>query len=79
MDRLSLHGLDKELVRRISELARREHLSMNTAALLLMRRGANLLERSPESAAVGSALNRFIGRWSAADERHLLASIASCE
>ena len=40
MDQLSLRGFDKELARRIRELARREHVSLNKAALLLMRRGA---------------------------------------
>ena len=79
MDQLSLRGFDKELARRIRELARREHVSMNKAALLLMRRGAGLVEPGPESASVGDALDRFIGRWSAADERRLLASIAPCE
>jgi hypothetical protein len=79
MDQLSLRGFDKELARRIRELARREHVSMNKAALLLMRRGAGLLEPGRESASVGDALDRFIGRWSAADERRLLASIAPCE
>lgn len=80
MDQLSLRGFDKELARRIRELARREHISLNKAALLLMRRGAGLLEsESSSAAAVGDALDRFVGRWSAADEKHLLHSIAACE
>lgn len=80
MDQLSLRGFDKELARRIRELARREHVSMNKAALLLMRRGAGLVDESgPSSRAVGDALDRFIGSWSAADEKRLLASIAACE
>jgi hypothetical protein len=79
MNQLSLRGFDKDLARRIKELARREHVSLNKAALLLMRRGAGLLESSPSSAAVGDALDQFMGRWSAADERRLLESIAPCE
>lgn len=79
MDQLSLRGFDKELARRIRELARREHMSLNKAALELMRRGAGLVDSGPSAAAVGDALDRFIGRWSAADEKRLLASIASCE
>jgi hypothetical protein len=79
MDQLSLRGFDKELARRIRELARREGVSLNKAALLLMRRGAGLVESEPASAAVGDALDQFIGRWSAADERRLLESIAACE
>jgi hypothetical protein len=79
MDQLSLRGFDKELARRIKELARREHVSLNKAALLLMRRGAGLVESSPSSMIVGDALDRFIGRWSAADEKRLLRTITACE
>jgi hypothetical protein len=79
MDHLSLRGFDKELERRIRELARRERLSLNKAALLLLRRGAGLVESEQSSAAIGDALDQFIGRWSAAEERRLLQSIAACE
>lgn len=79
MDQLSLRGFDKDLARRIRELARREHLSLNKAALLLMRRGAGLVEPGSSPATVADALDRFIGRWSAADEKRLLKSIAPCE
>jgi len=79
MNQLTLRGIDKELARCISELARREHVSLNKAALLLMRRGAGLVESGTSSAAIGNALDRFIGRWSAANEKRLLEGIAACE
>jgi hypothetical protein len=79
MDHLSLRGFDKELERRIRELARRERVSLNKAALLLLRRGAGLVESEQSSSAIGDALDQFIGRWSAAEERRLLQSIAACE
>lgn len=79
MDHLSLRGIDKELARRIREFARGEHVSLNKAALLLMRRGAGLLGRQPSEVTVGDAWNRFIGRWSTADEKDLLESIAIFE
>jgi hypothetical protein len=79
MNQLLLSGFDRELARRIKEVARREHVSLNKAALLLMRRGAGLVESETSSSAVGDALDRFIGRWSAADEKRLLAGIAPCE
>lgn len=79
MQQLSLRGFDKELTRRLKEVARREGLSLNKAAILLMRRGAGLVQ-SPESAAtVGDALDGFIGRWSEEQERKLLQSIEVCE
>ena len=79
MDHLSVRGFDKELERRIRELARREGISLNKAALLLLRRGAGLVESEESSAAIGNALDPFIGRWSAAEERRILKSIAACE
>lgn len=73
---LSIRGFDKELVRRIRALARRDGISLNRAAILLMRRGAGLVEAPDAAATVGDALDGFIGRWSAAHERAVLDSIA---
>lgn len=79
MDQLSLRGFDKQLERKLRQLARREGVSFNKAALLLMRRGAGLLEAAGAHAVVGDALDEFVGSWSAADEKRLLESIAPCE
>ena len=79
MKQLSVRGFDKELARRLKEVARRKGLSLNRAALLLMRRGAGLLESPEASATVGSALDSFIGKWSPDEEQRLLDSIAVCE
>jgi hypothetical protein len=79
MQQLSLRGFDKALERRVREVARREHLSLNKAALLLMRRGAGLVEAPENAGTVGSTLDDFIGKWSAEQEQRLLDSIAACE
>src|SRR5260370_33292912 len=79
MSRISLSGFDKELERRIRELARKESVSLNEAALLLMRRGAGLSEYSQTKLPIADALDEFIGRWSPADERRLLQRIAPFE
>jgi hypothetical protein len=79
MDQLSLRGFDKELARRIKELARREHVSLNKAALLLMRRGAGLVDPKSPPTTVGDGLDQFIGRWSALDEKRFLDSVAPFE
>jgi len=76
---LSIRGFDKELERRIRQLARREKISLNKAALMLMRRGAGVVAAPDASPTVGDALDSFVGRWSARDERRLLDSIAACE
>jgi len=79
MRQLSLRGFDKELERRLKELARREGVSLNKAAQILLKRGAGLAGGNEPSTAVGDALDHFIGRWSEAEERRLLDSISSCE
>jgi hypothetical protein len=79
MQQLSLRGFDEELERQIRQLARKEKISLNKAALRLMRRGAGILESSDADATIGDSLDSFIGRWSARDERRLLDSIAACE
>jgi len=79
MNQLSLRGFDKELERKLKELARREGVSLNKAALMLLKKGAGLTEPAESGTAIGGALDRFIGRWSEADEKRLIESIASCE
>ena len=77
-DQLTLRGFDPRLRRAIEELARRERLSLNKAALRLMERGAGLDTR--ESAdRIGHSLDHFIGTWTEADADELLESIQSSE
>jgi hypothetical protein len=60
---LTLRGFDKALERRIKSLARMEGISLNKAALRLLRRGAGLdPEGKPD--VIGHSLDRFIGTWS---------------
>ncbi len=84
MKQLTLRGFDKELKVRLEGLARDRSISLNRAALLLMRRGAGLATLSDHSASVdrsvvaptiGSALDGFIGVWSEDEEREFLRSI----
>src|SRR5258705_13205547 len=76
MNQLSLRGFDKELARRIRELARREHVSLNKAALLLMRRGAGLVESETPSSAGGGALCRLVGGRAGAGGKSALAAVS---
>jgi hypothetical protein len=78
MDDLSLH-FDQELERRLTEIARREGVSLNEAALRLLRRGAGLIEGGAPGAVVGNALDGFVGRWSEAEETSVLTSIEAFE
>jgi hypothetical protein len=75
MEQLSMRGFDKELSKRLRAVAKERDLSLNRAALLLMRRGAGLSEDKASVTAVGGALDRFIGSWTEAEEKKFLKAI----
>jgi hypothetical protein len=75
MKQLTIRGFDPELERRLNRLARRHHLSLNKAVLLLLRRGAGLDEGEDRPPTVGSSLDHFIGSWSKGEERGFLAAL----
>lgn len=68
MSQLTIRGFDGELLRRLQSLADSEGLSLNQAALKLMRRGAGL-ERAQNSFEIGDAINRYAGIWSDEEAR----------
>ena len=79
MKQLTVRGFDRELERRIQALARHEGVSLNRAALLLLRRGAGLGEPKRVEQVVGSTLDHLIGTWSAEEESEFLESLRAFE
>ncbi len=75
MTQLTLRGFDKELERRLREEARREGISLNRAALRLLRRGAGLESPNAQSDVVGGALDDLAGAWSETDAREFQAAV----
>lgn len=71
MNQLTIRGFEKRLERKIRLLADQEGLSLNRAALRLMRRGAELDPHLAVRDTVGDTLDEFIGTWSEADEEEL--------
>lgn len=71
MTQLTLRGFDPELEKRLRELAARDQLSLNKAALKLMRRGAGLEAASPPNRQIGERLRHFSGRMSVSDAREI--------
>ena len=63
MNQLTIRGLDDDLSASVRRLAKREGISLNQAALRLLRKGAGLADRSRGSDLVGSSLDHLIGRW----------------
>ena len=79
MKQLTIRGFDKQLQRKIEELARSRSVSLNKAALELMRKGAGLLEGRARHDVVGDRLDDFIGSWSEPREREFLDAVSDLE
>ena len=65
MNQVTIRDLDDELANRIRQLASRDGISLNRAALRLLRRGAGLEERDDRTGIAGSSLDHLIGTWTA--------------
>ena len=78
-NQLTIRGFDVELEARLERVAQERGLSMNRAALLLMRRGAGLTEEGDEARTIGPSLDRFIGSWDAERERQVLEAVEHFE
>jgi hypothetical protein len=77
LKQLTLRGLDKHLERKIREVAKRERISLNKAALRLLEKGAGLGALEPEDR-IGHSLDHLIGTWTVEEADALLESIHSC-
>ncbi len=64
------------LAREIDELARREGISRNQAALRLLRKGAGLEESDQARKTIGDSLDWFIGSWTEEQAKELEQAIA---
>lgn len=76
---LTIRGFDEALERRLERLARERDLSLNKAALLLMRRGAGLTREGAEVETIGDSLDEFVGSWDAGREEEVLAAVEDFE
>ncbi len=63
MDQLTVRGFDVKLSASIRRLARQESISLNKAALKLLRKGAGLTDGNNGANTVGSSLDHLIGSW----------------
>jgi hypothetical protein len=68
-----------DLSRQLRSLAESEGLSLNQAALRLLRRGAGLGEERGRRDRVGRSLDSLAGTWTAEEERQLLDSLEPFE
>ncbi len=78
MHQLTIRGFDMELERHLRRVAGSLDLSLNKAALYLMRKGAGL-EDEPSADVVGDSVDHLIGTWTAEDETEFRAAIRGFE
>ncbi|WP_419854014.1 hypothetical protein [Candidatus Poriferisodalis sp.] len=64
MKQLTVRGFDEELEDAMRRFAQREGVSLNKAALRLLRKGAGLSENASADDCIGSSLDHLIGKWS---------------
>ncbi|MDP9122810.1 MAG: hypothetical protein M3O15_15805 [Acidobacteriota bacterium] len=67
------------LAREIDDLARREGISRNQAAVHLLRKGARLEKPEQARDAIGGSLDWFIGSWTQEQARELEQATADFE
>jgi len=79
LNQITVRGLDEELSACLRRLAKREGLSLNQAALRLLRRGAGLAEGSGQGDTVGDSFDRLKGSWTQADADEMEAALEEFE
>ena len=79
MNQITVRGIDVELSACLRRLAKREGLSLNQAALRLLRRGAGLAEGPDQGDTVGDSFDRLIGSWTQADSDEMEAALEEFE
>ncbi|OGK87552.1 MAG: hypothetical protein A2X52_14300 [Candidatus Rokubacteria bacterium GWC2_70_16] len=74
-----MRGFDKVLERRLRDVAKARGVSLNQAALILLREGAGLEVPRRRANVVGDSLDGLIGSWSNAEETEFLQAIDGLE
>ena len=75
MNQLTVRGFNDELADSIRRLAKSEGISLNQAALRLLRKGAGLTEGSRNEDTIGSSLDDLFGTWSHVEAEEFNAAL----
>ncbi len=79
MNQLTIRGFGDDLRHEIEALARARGISLNRAAVLLIRRGAGLDDDMENTKIIGDSLDEFVGSWTAEEESEFLGTIEAME
>jgi hypothetical protein len=78
-NQITIRGIDTETEKRVKDIARRYNISLNKAAIMLIRKGAGINEDDLSPEVIGNSLDSFIGSWSSDEESEFLKSIEDTE
>ena len=79
MNQITVRGFDDELSASLRRLAKREGISLNQAALRLLRKGAGLGEGSGKRETVGDSFDLLIGSWTQSEADEMDAALKEFE
>ena len=79
MNQLTVRGFDDELSEHIRRLAKRDGISLNQAALKLLRKGAGLADPARRADTVGSSLDHLIGTWTSQEATEIDEALEELE
>ena len=79
MNQFTVHGFDDELSAALRRLSKREGISLNQAALNLLRKGAGLADGSGGADTVGDSLDHLIGTWTASEADEMVTALRDFE
>ncbi len=75
MNQLTVRGISDELGESIRRLANSDGISLNQAALRLLRKGAGLTEGSRNEKTIESSLDDLFGTWSHVEAEEFNAAL----
>ena len=79
MDQLTVRGFEADLEAAMRRLAQRDGVSLNKAALRLLRKGAGLSDDARRADTVGTSLDHLIGSWTPAEANEIDRALADFE
>ncbi len=79
MNQLTVRGFDDVLSASVRHFAKREGISLNQAALKLLRKGAGLTDGGGKADTIGSSLDHLIGTWTSAEAEELDSALEEFE
>ena len=79
MNQLTVRGFDDELADHIRRLAKRDGISLNQAALKLLRKGAGLAAPARGADTVGTSLDHLIGTWTSQEATEIDEALEELE